>query len=143
MNTTVDEIIELYLSKIECYEYLKYSEEELKEEIRPMLNSAISKLFTLDLSIDWDMEEFDRQLTPIEQNIIALGLVEEFINQRVNSEKVLRNHLNMKDYQKFSNANMLKQLNDTLASVRSDVSYLETRLEYKKRAKKILDGDKK
>lgn len=143
MNTTVDEIIELYLSKIECYEYLRYTEEELKEEVRPMLNSAISKLFTLNLVIDWDMEEFDRQLTPIEQNIVALGLVEEFITQRVNSEKVLKNHLAMKDYQAFSNANMLKQLNDTLTSIRSEVSYWETKLEYSKRAKKILGGDKK
>ena len=96
MNTSIEEVIDLYLAKIENYDYLDYDEDELLEELRPMMNSAISKLFTIDVSIDWDTEEFSRELTPIEQNIIAYGLVEEFISQKVNSIKVLENHLAMK-----------------------------------------------
>ena len=123
MNTSIEEVIDLYLAKIENYDYLGYSEDELLEEIKPMLTSAISKLFTIDVSIDYDTEEFSRELSPIEQNIIAYGLVEEFISQKVNSIKVLENHLAMKDYNLYSSANMLKQLQTALARAQSDVQY--------------------
>ena len=141
MNTTLEEIISLYLAKIEDYDYLQYTEEELLEELKPMLLSATSKLFSLDVKIDFDMEEFNRELEPIEQNLIALGLVEEFLTQKVNSTKVLKNHLATKDFNLYSNANMLKQLRDTQEAVKREVSYLETRLEYKKKYNK-KSGDK-
>ena len=137
MNTSIEEVIDLYLAKIENFDYLDYDEEELLEEIKPMLTSAISKLFTIDVSIDWDTEEFSRELTPIEQNIIAYGLVEEFISQKVNSIKVLENHLAMKDYNLYSSANMLKQLQTALARAQSDVQYWETRLAWYNKAKNI------
>ena len=137
MNTSIEEVIDLYLAKIENYDYLGYSEDELLEELRPMMNSAISKLFTIDVSIDWDTEEFSRELTPIEQNIIAYGLVEEFISQKVNSIKVLENHLAMKDYNLYSSANMLKQLQTALVRAQSDVQYWETRLAWYNKAKDI------
>ena len=142
MNTTLEEIISLYLAKIENYDYLQYTEEELLEELKPMLLSATSKLFSLNLKIDFDMEEFNRELEPIEQNLVALGLVEEFLTQKVNSIKVLKNHLTTKDFNLYSSANMLKQLRETLDSVSKEKYYLETRYEYKKRIRKILDGDK-
>lgn len=137
MNTSIEEVIDLYLAKIENFDYLDYDEDELLEELRPMMNSAISKLFTIDVSIDWDTEEFSRELTPIEQNIIAYGLVEEFISQKVNSIKVLENHLAMKDYNLYSSANMLKQLQTALARAQSDVQYWETRLAWYNKAKDI------
>lgn len=139
MNTSIEEVIDLYLAKIENYDYLGYSEEELLEELKPMMNSAISKLFTIEVSIDWDTEEFSRELTPIEQNIIAYGLVEEFISQKVNSIKVLENHLAMRDYNLYSSANMLKQLQTALARAQSDVQYWETRLAWYNKAKNIKD----
>ena len=139
MNTSIEEVIDLYLAKIENFDYLDYDEDELLEELRPMLTSAISKLFTIDVSIDWDTEEFSRELTPIEQNIIAYGLVEEFISQKVNSIKVLENHLAMKDYNLYSSANMLKQLQTALARAQSDVQYWETRLAWYNKAKNIKD----
>ena len=142
MNTTLEEVISLYLAKIENFDYLQYSEEELLEELSPMLLSATSKLFSLNLKIDFDMEEFNRELEPIEQNLVALGLVEEFLTQKVNSIKVLKNHLTTKDFKLYSSANMLKQLKETLDSVSKEKYYLETRYEYKKRIRKILDGDK-
>lgn len=142
MNTTLEEIITLYLAKIENFDYLEYSEEELLEELSPMLLSATSKLFSLNLKIDFDMEEFNRELEPIEQNLVALGLVEEFLTQKVNSIRVLKNHLTTKDFNLYSSANMLKQLRATLDSVSKEKYYLETRYEYKKRIRKILDGDK-
>lgn len=137
MNTSIEEVIDLYLAKIENFDYLDYDEDELLEEIKPMLTSAISKLFTIDVSIDYDTEEFSRELSPIEQNIIAYGLVEEFISQKVNSIKVLENHLAMKDYNLYSSANMLKQLQTALARAQSDVQYWETRLAWYNKAKNI------
>ena len=137
MNTSIEEVIDLYLAKIENFDYLDYDEEELLEELKPMLNSAISKLFTIEVSIDWDTEEFSRELAPIEQNIIAYALVEEFISQKVNSIKVLENHLAMKDYNLYSSANMLKQLQTALARAQSDVQCWETRLAWYNKAKNI------
>jgi hypothetical protein len=140
LNTTLEEIIELYLAKIECYDYLNYTEEELLEELRPMLISAVSKLLTLDFKVDFDMEEFNRELTDIEKNIVALGLVEEFITQKTNSIKVLRNHMSQTDYVLYSSANMLKELQSALKRSQEEKSYYEARLSWKKRTENIIGG---
>ena len=60
LNTEIQEVVDLYLAKIENFDYLQYTEEELLEELKPMMTSAISKLFTIDVKIDWDLGEFNR-----------------------------------------------------------------------------------
>ena len=138
MNTTFEEVFDAYLNKIENWDYLEYSEEELTEELVPLLKSALARVsFTLDIKADYDMEEFDRELKPIEIEILSLSLVEGFITQKVNSIKVLENHLAMKDYNLYSSANMLKQLQTALARAQSDVQYWETRLAWYHKAKNI------
>ena len=138
MNTTFEEVFDAYLNKIENWDYLEYSEEELTEELVPLLKSALARVsFTLDIKADYDMEEFDRELKPIEIEILSLSLVEGFISQKVNSIKVLENHLAMKDYNLYSSANMLKQLQTALARAQSDVQYWETRLAWYNKAKNI------
>ena len=138
MNTTFEEVFDAYLNKIENWDYLEYSEEELTEELVPLLKSALARVsFTLDIKADYDMEEFDRELKPIEIEILSLSLVEGFITQKVNSIKVLENHLAMKDYNLYSSANMLKQLQTALARAQSDVQYWETRLAWHNKAKDI------
>ena len=138
MNTTFEEVFDAYLNKIENWDYLEYSEEELTEELVPLLKSALARVsFTLDIKADYDMEEFDRELKPIEIEILSLSLVEGFISQKVNSIKVLENHLAMKDYNLYSSANMLKQLQTALARAQSDVQYWETRLAWYNKAKDI------
>ena len=140
MNTTFEEVFDAYLNKIENWDYLEYSEEELTEELVPLLKSALARVsFTLDIKADYDMEEFDRELKPIEIEILSLSLVEGFITQKVNSIKVLENHLAMKDYNLYSSANMLKQLQTALARAQSDVQYWETRLAWHNKAKNIKD----
>ena len=140
MNTTFEEVFDAYLNKIENWDYLEYSEEELTEELVPLLKSALARVsFTLDIKADYDMEEFDRELKPIEIEILSLSLVEGFITQKVNSIKVLENHLAMKDYNLYSSANMLKQLQTALARAQSDVQYWETRLAWYNKAKNIKD----
>ena len=138
MNTTFEEVFDAYLNKIENWDYLEYSEEELTEELVPLLKSALARIsFTLDIKADYDMEEFDRELKPIEIEILSLSLVEGFITQKVNSIKVLENHLAMKDYNLYSSANMLKQLQTALTRAQSDVQYWETRLAWYNKAKDI------
>ena len=138
MNTTFEEVFDAYLNKIENWDYLEYTEEELTEELVPLLKSALARVsFTLDIKADYDMEEFDRELKPIEIEILSLSLVEGFITQKVNSIKVLENHLAMKDYNLYSSANMLKQLQTALARAQSDVQYWETRLAWHNKAKDI------
>ena len=138
MNTTFEEVFDAYLNKIENWDYLEYSEEELTEELVPLLKSALARVsFTLDIKADYDMEEFDRELKPIEIEILSLSLVEGFITQKVNSIKVLENHLAMKDYNLYSSANMLKQLQTALVRAQSDVQYWETRLAWYNKAKNI------
>ena len=138
MNTTFEEVFDAYLNKIENWDYLEYTEEELTEELVPLLKSALARVsFTLDIKADYDMEEFDRELKPIEIEILSLSLVEGFITQKVNSIKVLENHLAMKDYNLYSSANMLKQLQTALARAQSDVQYWETRLAWYNKAKNI------
>lgn len=143
MNTTFEEVIDIYLSKIENWDYLDYTEEELTEELVPLLQSTLARCsFDLsDIKADYESEEFNRELKPIEIEILALGLVEGFISQKVNSIKVLKQHMSVKDFNLYSSANMLKQLMVAKDAAQKEMQYWLQRLSWYNKAKDIKDGE--
>ena len=97
LNTEIQEVVDLYLAKIENFDYLQYTEDELLEELKPMITSAISKLFTIDVKIDWDLGEFNRELEPIEMNIITLGCFRDVISEDDFTEYLETEEMDMYD----------------------------------------------
>lgn len=113
MNTTFQDVYNMFLSRITDYSILNLNEDEINEEFKILLKKALAKFRTKkDLIPDYELEEFNRELDEMEILIISLAMVSEWLYPKIYSITMLKQQLSMKDYQQFSNANMLAQLQE-------------------------------
>ena len=122
MNTTFEEVFEYFLSKIREYDYMKLDEEDLMTELTQKLKSAFAKADFKNVELDLLMNEFTRSLSTLEIESLSYWLVYEWITPRVNNVELFQYRLSSKDYDRFSEANHLKEL----MSVRND-AYTQAR----------------
>lgn len=124
MNTPFEEIRDSLLSMITSYEYLNYTEEELNEEFCILMKRSLAKFkCKKNITPNYDMEEFDRELSELEVLVISLGMLSEWLMPKIYSVTKLKTQLSMKDYQQFSNANMLKELQSLKEITDKDFHY--------------------
>lgn len=113
MDTTyLEEVYDFFFSKIKTYdEFINLNAEDLNEELLIVLRASLSRIFEFDdITIDFDMECFNRALNDLEKELIALGMVGIWIEQKVNNIENFEQFLGTKDYSFYSQANHLKEL---------------------------------
>ena len=111
MNTELQEIYGMFLSNITDYSIPLLSDEDFGKEMLMLLKKSIAKFrFKKDIVIDEFMGVFTRELKEEEKNILALGMVSEWVKPKIYSVEVMKMKMNSKDYQLFSESNMLTTL---------------------------------
>ena len=111
MNTELQEIYGMFLSSITDYSIPLMSNNDFEEEMLVLLKKSIARFrFKKDIAIDELMGEFTRELTDEEKNILALGMVSEWVKPKIYSVEVMKMKMNSKDYQLYSESNMLTTL---------------------------------
>ena len=141
--TSFQEVYDYFLSKITTYnEYVDLTPEELEVELKQLLRIAFSECVSFkDISTDYILNEFNRDLTDLEMNIISYNMVVHYLSPKINNIELLKQSLSSKDYQIYSQANHLKELmnlrNDSIQKFHywmNRYGYLK-RLENPKKAK--------
>ena len=111
LNTELQEIYGMFLSNITDYDIPLLSDEDFGKEMLMLLKKSIARFrFKKDIVIDDVMGEFTRELKEEEKNILALGMVSEWVKPKIYSVEVMKMKMNSKDYQLFSESNMLTTL---------------------------------
>ena len=111
MNTELEEIYGMFLSSITDYNIPLLSNDDFEEEMLMLLKKSIARFrFKKDIAINEFMGEFTRELKEEEKNILALGMVSEWVKPKIYSVEVMKMKMNSKDYQLFSESNMLTTL---------------------------------
>ena len=111
LNTELQEIYGMFLSNITDYSIPILSDEDFGAEMLMLLKKSIARFrFKKDIAIDELMGEFTRELTDEEKNILALGMVSEWVKPKIYSVEVMKMKMNSKDYQLYSESNMLTTL---------------------------------
>ena len=111
LNTELQEIYGMFLSNITDYDIPLLSDEDFGKEMLMLLKKSIAKFrFKKDIAIDEFMGTFTRELKEEEKNILALGMVSEWVKPKIYSVEVMKMKMNSKDYQLFSESNMLTTL---------------------------------
>ena len=111
LNTELQEIYGMFLSSITDYSIPLMSNNDFEEEMLVLLKKSIARFrFKKDIAIDELMGEFTRELKEEEKNILALGMVSEWVKPKIYSVEVMKMKMNSKDYQLFSESNMLTTL---------------------------------
>lgn len=124
MNTQLEEIYGLFLSNITDYDFLELSEEDLNNELAMLLKKSLAKFRYKDnIKIDDIMEEFTKELTDSEMNVISLGMLSEYLKSKIYNIELLKMSLGSKDWQMYSQANHLKELMNLKKETDADFHY--------------------
>ena len=111
MNTELQEIYGVFLSNITDYSIPLLSDDDFEEEMLMLLKKSMAKFrFKKDIVIDEFMGVFTRELKEEEKNILALGMISEWIKPKIYSVEVMKMKMNSKDYQLYAESNMLTTL---------------------------------
>ena len=123
MNTQLEEIYGLFLSNITDYD-LDLTEEDMNNELLMLLKKSLSKFRYKDnIKINEMLDEFTKELTDSEKNIISLGMLSEYLKSKIYNIELLKMNLGSKDWQMYSQANHLKELLDLKKETDSDFHY--------------------
>ena len=124
MNTELEEIYGMFLSSITDYSIPLMSNDDFEEEMLVLLKKSIARFrFKKDIAIDELMGEFTRELTDEEKNILALGMVSEWVKPKIYSVEVMKMKMNSKDYQLFSEANHIDKLRNIKKEADAEFDY--------------------
>lgn len=121
MATPYRTIYSAALGKITEYEFSNMSEEDIDERMHDYLMSAISRFYLsciFDLSDKNEItQEFNEDLTFIEIDILSELIVEQWLKTKLYASDLMKNHLNTKDFNLYSSANLLNAIRDTYDNV--------------------------
>lgn len=138
MNTTFKEVFEYFLSKIRDYDFVKLSEEELIMELTQKLKSAFAKASFKDVELDLLTNTFTRELSTLEIEALSYWLVYEWINTKVNNVELFKYKMSSKDYERYSEANHLKELVSVRNDAYSQARYYSNKCKNKNLSKGLL-----
>lgn len=136
MNTTFNEVKDVFLSKITDYDICKLDEEELDIELKLKLKSAMAKYAPSDICFNEILSEFNRELSNIEVEILAIGLVSAWITPMINHLNLLKQSFGSKDWSTTSQANQLKGLRQLRQEINQEANHWSTK-------NGIIEGNKK
>lgn len=118
MSESRDRIISRALSKMREYDFVDLSDSEISDMLDPFLKSAeveFSRICTESFDKDKN-DEYVNELSDESVEILALGVVANWITAYAADADKMRNALGTKDYSLFSPANLLS----TVENMRKD-----------------------
>lgn len=129
MNTTFQEIYDLFLSKITTYEFFnkdgEFDEDLMNETLINLLKNAKIKCRKIkQVKLDEVLNQFDRELSEIEIDLLSTAMLYCWTLPKVNDIEKLKGHLNSKDYQQYSEANHLEKLLNLKDSNKKDLDHM-------------------
>lgn len=131
MSTPYESIYGSFLSKIKSYEIPLMDETEVKEYLHDYLVSASSKFYACRQDLtdrDDEFECFNCDLSDVEIEIISNYMTIDYIDSNyVRDPKLLEVMLSSKDFNAFSNANLLDKITATQERYLSENETLLTR----------------
>lgn len=113
--TSYDVIYQRFLNKITSFKILELSDNDVQEMMLMWLTSAISKFRKCksDLSKrDDEILEFEEELLDAEIEILALLMVNEWLEPQINSELYVNQFYGGKEERFYAQANQLDKLMD-------------------------------
>lgn len=131
MATPFTDIYEIFLSKVSDFDFTRFDEEELKDQLKPHLMSAIVKFRKCRKNLnDNDGNEFSETLDLYEKNILAVLMIIQYLDTQIISTRSLRQHMTDRDFRLSSQANHLRQVIDTQKHYQKTASKLISEYTY-------------
>jgi hypothetical protein len=125
MPTTFQDVYSAFESKIIDYDFLTLTSDEETILMDTKLRSALAKFNAKKRNIEADyvLRDFNRELDDLEMETIAYWLVYEWITPKINNVEMFEHRLNTREFQGFSEANHLKEMQQIKKDAEGDAFY--------------------
>ena len=133
INTPLETVYDSFMQKTTDYKLLELSQEDYYSECLQLLKGALARFVLADdITIDSTLNEFNRELTLLEIDILSLGMVIHWVSPKINSIELMKMSLGSRDYQMYSQANHIKELLEMKNEANREFSYWITQYSSKK-----------
>lgn len=132
--TGFEEVYNQFLSKVIDYDFITITESDYNEIMKVRLKSTLAKMnprnkeSSLYINADYTNKVFDRELDGLEIECLAYWLVYEWITPKINNVEMFQHRLNTKEFQGFSEANHLKEMQSIKIEARNEAFYWKQQL---------------
>ena len=125
MSTPLKEIYDIFLSKVTDYSFIRLNDEDkLEPVLQGYLESSIVRFTNCEQSLIIESEAIVSDLTFVEKEILATGMLLAYSTSNVHDVKVTKDTLTEVEYKMYSKGNMLSQLLSLKEDVQSELSQL-------------------
>ena len=137
MSTPYSKIWSRFERKIMDYDLMDLKENNIlgwEEDISGIMDSAISRFTNckVDLSLKDDtLQVFDAELSMMEQEIVALYMIQEWVQPFVNNQDMLEKYLTTQEYHAFADSTKVANLKSLHMEAILDAEHLEYKYSYK------------
>ncbi len=134
-NTLYEVVYARFLSKIRDYEILNLEQEDITEVLHEYLVSAITHFNICKQDISSSNRtniSFNVTLTDQEIEILAILMLYQWLNTKVYTTELLKQHLSSRDYRTYSQAAFLKEMLDLRRKVKMESQQMLGNYSYSK-----------
>lgn len=121
--TSYQDVYDAFLSRILDDEWVNWTEEEITQDLRKILEGAIPSFKFPRTSLERDEDGFLNTLSSGEIQILASYMKVVWLNRNILTWENVKSHYNEKD---FSQANLIDKLNQLLIEERKEAKNLES-----------------
>jgi len=133
MATPYSNIYSRFLNKITDYSFLNQSTGEMEEGFKSFMDSAIVHFRRCKKDLfdtDDTLEQFNEDLTPEEQEVIATLMIVEYLSPKLITADLLKQTVNSKDFKLYSQANHIKEIRELRNMIKKDASQMMMEYSY-------------
>ena len=136
-----EDVLEMMLSMLNDYDITGYTDNDLYLEVGIRVNIVLAKAMLDDIEFDAEFSEFSRDLTLYEANILAHGLLMQWLYPKVHNTEVLEAQLTNKEFTAFSNANRINAMIQLQRNAQEEFYYLVSNYDFMKQKKAWQEDD--
>lgn len=136
-----EDVLEMMLSMLNDYDITGYTDNDLYLEVGVRVNIVLAKAMLDDIEFDAEFLEFSRDLTLYEANILAHGLLMQWLYPKVHNTEVLEAQLTNKEFTAFSNANRINSMIQLQRNAQEEFYYLVSNYDFMKQKKEWQEDD--
>lgn len=130
-----EDVLEMMLSMLNDYDITGYTDNDLYLEVGVRVNIVLAKAMLDNIEFDAEFSEFSRDLTLYEANILAHGLLMQWLYPKVHNTEVLEAQLTNKEFTAFSNANRINSMIQLQRNAQEEFYYLVSNYDFMKQKK--------
>ena len=128
--TNIEELYEMFLSKITDYKFLTLIDEEIEDEMFKYFKSARAKFYRCKNSLEVVDKTIQSKLTYYEIEVLVALMLVEYITPKLISGENMSQSLSDKDFKIYSQANQLREIRLLLNSMEAKAERMMTTYTY-------------